>query len=117
MLAGSPRYGWWLVLAAAVLGSAKARFVLRRSARRIIDRIRARGDGRCLGGFLSPATWAFVLAMVLLGRLLRAGWLPRTVVGFVYVAVGVALLLASGYIWQAWSERTGPSETQSPPAP
>ncbi|HNQ22070.1 MAG TPA: hypothetical protein PKK06_03150 [Phycisphaerae bacterium] len=102
---GNPRHGWWLVAVAGLLGLLKARYALRRSARRIIDRIRARGDGRCLGGFLSPGTWAFVLGMVVLGRLLRTGWLPKTVVGFLYVAVGVALLAASGFVWKAWSQR------------
>ena len=43
----------WLIGLALVLGAVKARFILDRVARKIVDRIQERGDGRCLGGFLS----------------------------------------------------------------
>jgi hypothetical protein len=91
-----------LLAVALTAGALKARFVLRRTSARMIERIRVRGDGRCLGGFVSLQTWAFVILMMGLGYLLRHGLLPRTVVGFIYVAVGAALLLASRHIWSAW---------------
>jgi hypothetical protein len=101
LLAGrSPYGGAWLALA-LVGGALKARFVLRRSARRTIARIKDRGDGRCIGGFLSPGTWALVIGMAAGGRLLRQGLLPGRVVGFIYVLVGTALLLAAGQLWNA----------------
>jgi hypothetical protein len=93
--------GLWLILAAA-LGCLKARFVLLRTARRVVDRIRTRGDGRCIGGFVSWRTWAFIALMAGLGYVLRHGLLPHAVVGFIYVAVGVALLLAATSLWRAW---------------
>jgi hypothetical protein len=93
--------GLWLVLAAA-LGWLKARFVLLRTARRVVDRIRTRGDDRCIGGFVSWRTWAFIGLMATIGYVLRHGLLPHAVVGFIYVAVGVALLVAATSIWRAW---------------
>lgn len=91
-----------LLVLAAVGGLLKARFVLDAAARRTVERIRTRGDGRCIGGFLSLGTWGFVILMAAAGRLLRGSPLPRIGVGFVYAAVGLALLLASRRLWQAW---------------
>jgi hypothetical protein len=105
VLAGEiPHAGAWLTLALAG-GVLKAWFVLRRSARRTVARIRARGDGRCIGGFLSPGTWALVIGMAVGGRILRQGLLPSPVVGLIYVLVGTALLLAAGPLWNACRSR------------
>ncbi len=93
--------GLWLILAAAA-GWLKARFVLQSTARRVVDRIRTRGDHRCIGGFVSWRTWAFIAVMATIGYVLRHGLLPHAVVGFIYVAVGVALLVAATSIWRAW---------------
>jgi len=101
-LAGHIPHVSLLLTLAVVIGLLKGRFVLERAAERIIERIRTRGDGRCLGGFLSLRTWGFVALMAGTGRLLRGGLLPRTIVGFVYAAVGVALLLAARRVWYAW---------------
>lgn len=90
----------WLALAMAG-GCLKAWFVLRHAARRTIDRIRSRGDGRCIGGFLSWQSWMLVGLMVFSGWVLRHGVLPRTVLGLVYVLVGTALLLGAGQLWNA----------------
>jgi len=95
-------YVFVLLAVAVAAGLLKARFVLEHTTRRAIERIRTRGDGRCIGGFLSLRTWAFVAVMMTAGRLLRGGLLPRPVVGFVYVAIGTALLLASRRLWCAW---------------
>jgi hypothetical protein len=92
-----------LLLGLAVgIGLLKAHFVLSRTARRGVGRIRSRGDGRCIGGFLSLPTWAFVAVMMLAGYLLRHGLLPRGIVGVVYVAIGTALLVAARRLWRAW---------------
>ena len=100
--AGHAWYTSPLLVVAVVAGLLKARFVLRRTASRAIERIRARGDGRCVGGFLSWQSWLFVLLMMGTGRLLRGGLLPRTVTGLVYAAVGTALLVAAWQLWDAW---------------
>ena len=91
------------VLALAVVaGAFKSEYVLARAARRAIERIHTRGDGRCIGGFLSARTWLFVLIMMGLGYALRHGLAPRAVVGVIYVAIGTSLLLAARRFWAAW---------------
>ncbi len=97
-----PHAPLWLALAVAG-GLLKARFVLRRATRRIITRIRARGDGYCIGGFLSLQTWLLVAVMAIGGRLLRGGLVPIHMVGLVYVLIGCGLLVATGQLWRAWA--------------
>jgi hypothetical protein len=93
----------WLSGVAVAAGVLKSRFVLDRAARRMIARIQERGEGRCLGGFLSWGTWALVLVMMMAGRLLRGAGLSGIVVGPLYLAVGVALVVSSRLSWRAWS--------------
>lgn len=69
-----------------MVGVVKSGFVLDRAARGEIARIRARGDGRCVGGFLSLRTWGFVLLMMVGGRVLR-GTLAHGLGGPVDIAV------------------------------
>ncbi|RMG90131.1 MAG: hypothetical protein D6708_08945 [Candidatus Dadabacteria bacterium] len=86
-------------MGAVVVGVAKARMALVPTARKALARIRARGDGRCLGGFLSWRSWLFVAAMMALGAVLRRSPVPRGLLGFVYLAVGTGLLWASREFW------------------
>lgn len=104
-MSSSSSYRVVAIALAATVGLAKARFVLWPSAGRIIERICIRGDGRCIGGFLSIYTWAFVALMAGLGRLLRGGILPRSIIGYVYTAIGLALLVASARLWRAWAQQ------------
>jgi len=87
---------------ALAIGVFKARFVLDRVAMKIVNRIRERGDGRCLGGFLSVRSWTFVVAMAGGGRILRGSNVARGLLGVLYIAVGTALLLSSRVAWRAW---------------
>ncbi|MBD3161960.1 MAG: hypothetical protein GF346_06695 [Candidatus Eisenbacteria bacterium] len=89
-----------LALLAVAAGVAKARWTILPAARRIADRIEQRGDGRCLGGFLSWRTWIFVLVMAGFGRVVRGLPIPSTVRGTVLVAVGVALLVGAAALWR-----------------
>ena len=89
------------VALAIVIGVGKGIFVLRKTAQRNIDRILNRGDGKCLGGFVSWKMWIFILAMMTGGRLLRETPLPLWALGTIYAGVGFALLLASSTIWLA----------------
>jgi hypothetical protein len=93
-------------------GLLKARFVLDRAAARITERIVARGDGRCAGGFLSWRSWLLVAAMAGAGRFLRSGLLSHAVVGPLYAAIGVALLFSSRTAWKRWRAAGNPG----PPA-
>jgi hypothetical protein len=102
VLGGQRRLAVLLVPAAVAVGLLKARFALHRAAARTVGRIRARGDGKCIGGFLSLRTWGLVLVMAVAGRLLRGGIVPTVIIGFVYAAVGTGLLVAARVFWQAW---------------
>jgi len=102
ILAGRQHHVAVLLAGAVAAGLLKGQFVLKRTARRTATRIRQRGDGRCVGGFLSLRSWAFVALMATIGRLLRGGLLPHGAVGFIYVAVGCGLLWAAATLWSAW---------------
>jgi len=102
-LAWNSPWVWPLLGVAGLVGAGKAVAILWRAADRIVNRIRERGDDRCLGGFLSWKTWILVLCMMGLGRLLRSGLIAREIVGFLYFAIGLALLVGSFRIWRAWA--------------
>jgi hypothetical protein len=93
----------WVAAGCVAVGAIKSRLVLDRAARRVAGRILARGDGRCLGGFLSLRTWGLVVLMMVGGRLLRST-LAHGIVGPLYIAVGTALFLSSRISWLAWRE-------------
>jgi hypothetical protein len=99
----TPAAAAWLTAGAVAVGALKSRLVLDRVAGRIVTRIRARGDGRCLGGFLSLWTWGLVILMIVAGRLLR-GTFVHVVVGPLYLAIGTALLVSSRVTWRAWRD-------------
>ena len=83
------------------MGALKARFVLDKAARKALARICERGDGRCLGGFQSPSSWALVALMMVGGRALRHWLLGPGPAGLLYLAIGVALLGSSRLYWRA----------------
>ncbi len=92
-----------LVIALGIgAGLLKGRFVLDRTAERITNRIAARGDGRCAGGFLSWRSWLLVALMSGAGRFLRGGLLPQAVTGPLYAAIGAGLLFSSRIAWKHW---------------
>ena len=95
-----------LLLAVAIfLGVTKSILVLDRFVRRLVQRLDQRGDGYCLGGFLSWRGWGMVLGMILLGRFLRSMPISRGTLGLVYAAVGTGLLISSRGIWHAWKKQ------------
>jgi hypothetical protein len=91
-----------LLMAAAATGVVKAQLILRHTAHQIGSRILTRGDGKCLGGFLSWRFWMLVAVMAASGRVLRTMPIPIAIVGFVYTAVGVALISGSRITWRSW---------------
>lgn len=93
----------WIAMAAVAVGAMKSWLVLDPAGSGVIERIRERGDGRCLGGFLSWRTWGLVVLMVVAGRVLR-GTLAHGFVGPIYVAVGSAMIISSRLAWRAWRE-------------
>ena len=91
-----------LLLGGVGAGLVKSRLVLDRTAAKILSRIASRGEGRCVGGFLSVRSWLLVLGMIILGRVLRGGVLPTPAVGVLYVAIGTGLLASSRIAWRIW---------------
>lgn len=102
------RAGGAAVALGVAVGLLKARFILDRTARRIADRIAARGDGRCAGGFLSWRSWLLVALMSGAGRLLRDGLVSPAVVGPLYAAIGTGLLVSSRIAWRRWRDAAPP---------
>jgi hypothetical protein len=99
--AAAPVKAPWIAAIAVAVGVCKSLLVLDRVVRKAVDRIRERGDGRCLGGFLSPQSWALVVAMMAGGRILR-GSVAAGIIGPIYIAVGTSLCLSSRLTWRAW---------------
>jgi len=100
-------WGWTGVAVSAgavAIGIAKSHWVLDRAASRMAARIAERGDGQCIGGFLSWKTWLLVGLMSGGGRLLRYLVGANGFVGLLYVAVGVALLRSSRVLWRQRAE-------------
>jgi hypothetical protein len=93
----------WYGLAGIVLGSAKSFFILDRVARKNLRRIKDFEDKVCIGSVYSWKTWFLVLGMIVLGRYLRTSVLPSEIVGFIYAAVGWALMLSSRLMWREWN--------------
>jgi hypothetical protein len=101
-----------IALGAIAAGVLKGRLILDRTAERIIHRITERGDGRCLGGFLSWKGWCLVAMMMLLGRILRKSPLPLLPRGAIYLAIGAALLFASRRVWEAFRHAGRPGSSR-----
>ena len=111
------RIPWPFVLAALgiVAGSLKGRFVLRRLAEKNAARVIRRGDGQCLGGFLSVKTWLLVAVMMTSGILLRRSGVPHPILGVLYSAIGTALLAGSIPLWKARRRFGGEASFPRPP--
>jgi hypothetical protein len=84
------------------LGLTKAFLVLDRVAYGTIDRVAERPLDACAGGFFSVKSWLLIVGMMLTGQVLRLSPLPRADIGFLYVAIGAALLFSSRHLWRAW---------------
>lgn len=98
------RRSLFLFLGGLVIGVLKGLWIIRKMARRNVQRIIARGEGKCLGGFLSPNTWILVLAMMSGGIFLRHSSISHAVLGVIYTAVGTALLTGCLQLWEARSK-------------
>jgi len=92
----------WYGVVGIALGTVKTLFILDRVARKNIIRIKDFEEKVCVGSVYSWKTWILVAAMIVLGRFLRTTILPGEVVGFIYTAVGWALMLASRLMWMEW---------------
>lgn len=97
----------YFLLPGILLGALKGYFVLGRSARRSVLRIESRPDGTCLFGFIGWGGWGLVLVMMGAGFLLRHSPLPRSWLGLIYSAIGIALLVGSRVFWRTYRRLGG----------
>ncbi len=98
-------YSYPILAAALLVGTLKAVFVLQRSAVKNIARIKSFTQSTCLGAVFSAKMWVLVLIMAGSGRWLRlSSGVSAGLVGFLYTAVGWALLFSSHILWQEWKK-------------
>ena len=97
----------WKTAAAAIfsgliLGALKGRFLLARMARENAARIAA-GPGTAFIGTIFPlSSWGLAACFMVAGVALRRSGLPPALLGMVYVAAGLGLLVASLSGWRIW---------------
>ncbi|PHR30645.1 MAG: hypothetical protein COA36_01155 [Desulfotalea sp.] len=97
-----PEYKLLIIVSAAVAAIFKSKFILDRAAVKGINRIRTFKDGTCLGAVYSVKTWLMVLCMIGMGVILRSSSLPMTLLSFIYLTIGLALVASSRHGWKAW---------------
>lgn len=93
---------WWILPIAILTGGVKSYYILDRVARRNVERTVGLAEGTCIGAAYSWKTWLLILFMILLGRFIRQAGLSLPLIGFLYLAIGWALLWSSRVIWQHW---------------
>lgn len=91
-----------LIVLALIVGALKGRTVLKKSACRVIDRIRTLPDPAPLMKMYAPPYWLLYLFMMSLGMLMKVTGLPIDIRGFVDTAVGAALLNGSINYFKAY---------------
>lgn len=90
----------WVLVLAVVVGTFKSLFILDKSARKNLKRLSIKKDGACLGGVYSINMWLMILAMMIMGKLLRNSGLPDVFIGGLYAAIGWALFFSSRLLWE-----------------
>ena len=91
----------WLLLA-LVVGTAKAYFILDKIARRNVQRLQSFAEPLFVGRVYVARTWAIIVVMIILGRVLRMQGIDPQFSGFFSLAVGSGLFAASRLLWQGW---------------
>jgi hypothetical protein len=81
-----------LIAFALFVGYMKGRFVLGKSSKRIVDRIRSFPNPTSLSNLFSPAYLVLIGSMILLGISIKFFGLPNDVRGIIDVAVGAAMI-------------------------
>ena len=89
-------------LLAMGVGTVKSLWILDRSVRRNIARLRSLPDRSCVGAMYSWRMWGLVLLMMVLGRLLRMSPVAPVLVGSLLMAVGWAMFFSSRLVWLEW---------------
>jgi hypothetical protein len=90
-----------------VLGAVKGRFLLAKMARDNAARIESGPGLAWLGAMFPLSSWGIAVFFMVAGLVLRRSGLPLSLVGFMYVAAGFGLLVASLSGWRAWHRFPG----------
>lgn len=91
----------WLGVA-FVVGTVKAYVILDRIANRNVQRLQSYNEAIFVGRVFAGRTWAIILVMIVLGRVLRLPGVVPELSGFFSLAVGWALFMASRITWRGW---------------
>ncbi|TAL17006.1 hypothetical protein EPN96_07465 [bacterium] len=91
--------------AGVLLGWFKGAKVLRPAAKKSAARIIKRGDGKCVGGFLSWKSWLFVAGMGFFGKWLRGAGVSPLILGPLLTGVGLALLSGAQIFFGAFVKK------------
>jgi hypothetical protein len=95
---------YWMVFLALVIGFLKGHFIFAKLARRNILRIGQLSPHKtkiCLFAFQAILSYLLIVAMIILGILLRLSPIPREYLAVIYLAIGFALVYASMQYWLA----------------
>ena len=90
-----------------VLGFIKGRFLLAKMARDNAFRIKSGPGSAWLGALFPLSSWGIAVFFMVTGLAVRRSGLPLSLIGFVYVAAGFGLLVASLSGWRAWHRFSG----------
>ncbi|MBD3867324.1 MAG: hypothetical protein IFK94_04280 [Acidobacteria bacterium] len=94
------------VLAGLILGALKGRFLLAKIARENASRIESGPATSWIGASFSLSSWGIAGFFMILGMVVRRSGLPVSLIGFVYIAAGFGLFIASCSGWRAWRRFT-----------
>ena len=101
-LFGSAHYaGNGLIACALLVGFLKGRFVLSKTADRVVQRIRSQTLPIRLSQVYAPSYWILISAMVCLGVFIRFLPIPIDMRGWIDVVIGSALIQGSIFYFRA----------------
>ncbi len=81
-----------LVAISLFIGFMKGRYVLKKSVKRTVNRIRSFPDPTSLGNIFAPSYYILIAVMMMLGMGIRFFGAPDDIRGLVDVAIGAALI-------------------------
>ena len=90
------------ILSGLILGLVKGWLLLAKMARENASRIESGPRSAWLGTAFTPSSWGIAGFFMVTGLAVRRSGLPLSIIGFVYVAAGIGLLVASLSGWRAW---------------
>lgn len=103
----SPKWAGVILLLCVGGGVLKGEYAIGRAARKAIDRIDTLPRRSLFHEVFAKNQWLLIFGMMMLGMLIRFSGLHKSYRGVVLVIIGVALLWASRYFWNAATRPEG----------